>query len=98
MLVAVDRTQRRNVVTWSITDGRKDLIEREKSRPEPDFVDPSVFIRYAGLLVLRSTNGMVWWEKFKFCKSGMSRSYHFQYQTILRMMSPTLAVNESGSN
>ena len=86
------------MATRSITDVRKDLIKREKSRPKSDFVLPGIFIRYAGLLVLRATNGVVWWEEFEFCESGISSSYHSYFQTVIRITSPTLAINESGSN
>ena len=55
--------QQGSVVTWSTTDVGKDLIEWEKARPETDFILASIFIRNAGLLVLRSTNRVVRWEE-----------------------------------
>ena len=86
------------MVTRSTTDIRKYFIDRKESRPESDLSLPSIFVWNAGLLILRSDNRMVRWEERKFCKSRMNSMYHPHHQVILRITSPTLAVNESGSN
>ena len=98
MLAAVDRLQQGSVVTRRITDIREDLVDREKARPEPDLILSSIFIRDAGLLVFCSTDGVVWWEEFKLCRYGISLNYYPHCLAILRITSPTLAVNESGLN
>ena len=98
MWVAVDRCQQGSVVTRSTTHIGKDFVHRKESRPESDLFLPSIFVWNAGLLIFRSTNRMVRWEECKFCKSRMNNMYHPHHQVILRITSPTLAVNESGSN
>lgn len=100
MLAVVDRIQHGSEITWSevwLTLGRI-LSSGRTPRLDSDFVLYNIFVLYAGLRVVRSTNGVVWWEELKFCKSGMSDNYHSHHQTILRIKSPALALYDSGSN
>ena len=98
MSAAVGRIQQGSVGNRCTTNIRKDLVDGEKSRPESDFVHPGIFIWDTRLLVFRSTNRVIRWEESIFCMSCMSSNYHLHYQGISRITSPTLAVNESGSN